>query len=118
MAFLREVGLEHEWQRVDRVALGVEELGGAVRDHRQRRSTPCVCRDRSSATEGVPEREAAGCQRREHLAGVKRMGCRNHGCVHAKSSASFRWGVISNKPNGFVVFFCVPPEQNFWVVKS
>ena len=67
MAFLREVGLEHEWQRVDRVASGVEELGGAVRDHRQRRSTPCVDRDRSSATEGVPEREAAGCHRREHL---------------------------------------------------
>ena len=116
MAFLREVGLEHEWQRVDRVALGVEELGGAVRDHRQRRSTPCVCRDRSSATEGVPEREAAGCQRREHLVGVT-DGVSESRCA-GKTSASFRWGVISNKPNGFVVFFCVPPEQNFWVVKS
>ena len=92
MAFLLEVGLEHEWQRVDRVASGVEELGGAVRDHRQRRSTPCVDRDRSSATEGVPEREAGGCHRREHLSGVNWMVGVGIAGVEMQSSASFRSG--------------------------
>jgi len=58
MAGLREVCLEHEWQRVDRIASGVKELGGAVRGHRQRCST-AVDGGCGSATEGVPEREAA-----------------------------------------------------------
>ena len=44
----------------------MEELD-FLRDHR-RRGTPCADRDRGSATE-VPEREAASCQRPEHLLG-------------------------------------------------